>query len=778
MIVTRSWLNEWVDLSDVSSDELYKVLNSIGLEVDKIESSALPDGIVFGHVLKCEKHPDASKLSVCEVDVGSGVNLQIVCGAPNVKEGQDVVVATSGTTMPDGLVIKPVKLRGVESNGMICSAKELGLADINDGILELDSSIGEYKLGTSVNTNHILCDTLIEIELTANRGDCLNIRGVARDISAALDKPLLELNYKESDEKRLGVGRFLHISNSADIDVNLKYKVVEPKEFSLVLLLRLRLAQIGLKIENEIDALMRYITHSCGVLLKAYSYGFFENETTAQINLALDKNSLVSISNSKNEVASIAGLSQSDNSKATTKDHLILIEASYIDPEDISKKVYGKGVKTTDEYYKSSRGSESNLELGLKLSMYLLESYSDSIIYGGVIEHTKDIDSKVISFKKCDIEKIIGLEIDRLHINKILKNLGFATDKTVADNFVVSVPKHRHDIHNIQDIAEEILRIISIDSIPAKAITFSEQNRINSDYIEYKKRSEYRKKAANSGFYESIHFAFDERSSLLKYGFSVLDKKLELLNPIVNTLDTLRTTLLLSLLRSASSNAKNSYSSIRLFEIGSVFSKDREESLKLGVVFSGDKEEDGLLNSGKPQKVDFGYFLKKLSSIIGSFELVNSKPDHKLAHPFISADILIDGKRVGEVFRLHPAIEDEFDLGDTFMCEVEFDKLVFGLKTANEISRFQPSFRDLSLVVPNTIEYKDIKIAIDEVAGSEVKRYYPVDRYTDETLAQSASLTIRFMLQSPTKTFEEDDINSIMNSIQQNLNQKLGIELR
>jgi len=189
MIVTRSWLNEWVDLSNISTDELVKKFNSIGLEVDSISTYEVPKKIVFGRVLECKKHPDADKLNICLVDIGTSTR-QIVCGASNVRAGLDVVVATIGAVMPNGITIKPVKLRGVESEGMICSAKEIGLEEMNAGIIELDSSIGSYALGEEVCENPIFSDDLIEIELTANRGDCLSIRGIARDLCAAYDKSL------------------------------------------------------------------------------------------------------------------------------------------------------------------------------------------------------------------------------------------------------------------------------------------------------------------------------------------------------------------------------------------------------------------------------------------------------------------------------------------------------------------------------------------------------------------------------------------------------------
>ena len=212
MIVTRSWLNEWIDLSGIETQEIAKTLNSIGLEGDRIQEYRVPQKVVFGRVLECEKHPDADKLNVCKVDIGTSVR-QIVRGAKNVRAGLDVVVATIGATLPNGMTIKHAVLRGVDSEGMICSAGEIGLADFSEGIIEVDSSIGEYEIGQEVSTHPIFNDDLIEIELTANRGDCLSIRGVARDLSAAFNRTLKDNFIEEFADEKQGIGGVFALSH-------------------------------------------------------------------------------------------------------------------------------------------------------------------------------------------------------------------------------------------------------------------------------------------------------------------------------------------------------------------------------------------------------------------------------------------------------------------------------------------------------------------------------------------------------------------------------------
>lgn len=777
MIVTRSWLEEWIDLDGISTDELVKTFNSIGLEVDRVKTYDIPKKIIFGKVLECEKHPDAEKLNVCQVDIGASVR-QIVCGASNVRAGLEVVVATIGAVMPSGLVIKPVKLRGVESDGMICSATEIGIEDCQDGILELDNCLGVFSLGQEVCEHPIFSDDLIEIELTANRGDCLSIRGIARDLSAAYDRPLKEKKINENEDKRIGIGRILSLTHKKDLNVNLRYKAIGLKNFKLPFIVKLRLAQIEDKRQTDIESVMLYSTHSSGVILRAYNYDFFceENETMAKIELTQDENGYSCIM--AHTRASVVGISQEESSKVNYDEGIVLIEASYIPPDIISKQMAVHKMDAGPMYYRTSRGSEPELNQGLSFCLDMIEENSESSIFGGKIELSDSYENKNVNITKQEIDAIIGAKIDKTKVTKILTNLGFNISKSQADTFVVSIPRYRHDIVNKQDVVEEIVRLVGIDNIPSKPFIFTEANRLRSDYSLYKKRREFRHRAAYSGFFETVHFVFDEKKVLHEYGFETTLEELELLNPIVSTLDTLRPTLLTGLLKAASLNIKNGYSQVKLFEVGSVFNPKREESLKMSMLFCGDKEKQTLSNAGKPQRIDFAYFVRKISDIIGEFELRQFRTKHSLSHMYQSAEILIQGEVVGELFRVNPNVENSYDLDITFMCELDFDKLPFELKIAHTTSKYQASFRDLSIIMPKEMSYDKLKNVIESSATKELIRFYPVDRYRDESLGDNVSLSIRFMLRSDEKTLEEEDITTSMDAILHALNNELGIGLR
>jgi len=777
MIVTKSWLDEWIDLDGHSTEEIAKTFNAIGLEVDRVHEYRVPEKIVFGKVLECVKHPDADKLNICQVDIGTSTR-QIVCGASNVRAGLDVLVATIGAVMPNGMQIKPVKLRGVESEGMICSAGEVGLEDIGKGIVELDSSIGKFHLGQEVRENPILNDDLIELELTANRGDCLSIRGVARDLSAAFNKPIKEYTYEDNDEKR-GIGRILSLHSEKDLDVSLCYKALDLKALELPLSVKLRLAQINESRETDIESILLYITHSSGVILRAYSHKYFcENEDDVMAKVTLCENEEGYACVGGKEKASTVGIMQYDDSKPTENEGVVILEASYVAPDVISKKMADHEMEAGPMFYKTSRGSEPELSGGLAHCIEFIAANSNSTTFGGNIKFSHTFKEKIVIINQQEIDAIIGATIDKGVISNILKNLGFDISKSSSENFIIQVPQFRHDIEHKQDIIEEIVRMVGIDNIPSKALTLQEDNRLEDDYFTYKKRSVFRHRGAQSGFFETVHFVFDEKKILNSYGFETTKTELELLNPIVQTLDTLRPTLLTGMLKAASNNVKNGYKSVKLFEIGSVFTPSREESTKMAFLLSGDVEAETLANAGKPKAVDFSYFVQKISDVIGAVTLREHTTKHKLSHLYQSAEILVDGSVLGELFRVHPEVEKAYDLPTTFMCELDFSKIPYGLKTAKSSSKYQASFRDLSIIMPQSMHFETVKKVIEANATSELIRFYPVDKYSDETLGDNMSLSLRFVLQSQEKTLEEEDITTSMNTILDALQSELGIGLR
>jgi phenylalanyl-tRNA synthetase beta chain len=776
MIITKSWLNEWIDIEDKSGEELCKTFNAIGLEVDRHEVYSIPPKIVIGKVISCEKHPDADKLNVCQVDIGTSVR-QIVCGASNVRADIHVAVATIGAELPGGLKIKPVELRGVESVGMICSSTELGLPKLEEGIMILDESIGELKLGNELSQNPYFNDELIELELTANRGDCLSINGVARDLSAAYDLELKERQKEIVEEKQIGIGRILHLSHTQQTDVDLMYKAFKQHNFSLPLLLRLRLSMVEEECQSAIDALLFYATYSSGVILRAYGYNAFPmSQEKAHITLDVDENGYM-ITKGKEKVSTV-GIIQYDSSRVTPEDEIVVIEASYIHPDTISRKMAEHKIENGPLFYRTSRGSEPNLEFGLKYCQELLNTYAQTTIFGGTLELRTPREENVLNMSIDDISAIIGMEVDKTHVTQLLKNLGFSMLKSQAGQIVVGIPQYRHDVSHEQDIVEEVVRLIGIDNIPSKPYAFTEKPNSNDASAFFAKRKYYRQCAADCGFYESVHFVFNERAKLKSFGFELVDEELDLLNPIAGTLDTLRSTLLIGLLEAASANTKAGRKQVKLFEVGSVFDAKRNETINMAFVFSGQADSESIANHGKPDTIGFEDFVQNLSNVIGSFELRQVELSHTLAHPYQSAQIIVDGNVAGTLFKVHPSVQKEYDLESTYMCEVYFEGLKYALDVFSAYSKYQASYRDLSVVIPKSLSFAELRAVIQEAQSTEVVRFYPVDTYESEELGDQMSLTLRFMLQSQQKTLEEEDISSSMDSILTALNDKLGISLR
>ena len=776
MIVTRSWLNEFIDISNVSDEKLYETFNSIGLEVDSIQKVEIPKGVVVGEIISCEKHPDADKLNVCQIDVGSGDIRQIVCGASNVVDAKFVAVATVGAVLPGNFEIKDAVLRGVDSAGMVCSSSELGLPVMGKGIMILDESIGELKAGVEFGSYDKVADTIIELELTANRGDCLSIYGVARDLSSALDIDMKPFEYKQAEKMKLGIAREASIHAEGEIDATLKYKLATLESVYDNFLVDLRLAMVGVEADNALDKMMAYTTHATGVILRAYTSSVFANgDSKIAVNVVSKSKGIVEVCGK--ECVSIVGAYQSDESKAKVGEKL-LFEASYIEPNLLSEVVVQNKIKCDELYYKTSRGSNPDLNFGLKYLAYMMDNNSDINCYEGILSVGKDRDKEKILVSATDISSIVGMSIDISKIVTILQKLGFEVSK-ISDNSVsVCVPLFRHDIKNIQDIAEEIVRIIGINNIDAKPLAFVEKPRLNDTIALYKAKKEIKNRAVGAGFYENVSYVFSDRVLLQKYGFITTKEELELANPIVEELNTLRSTILINLLNAVKRNVSYSKKSIPLFEIGAVFDEEREQKEVISIVYAGDDALESVVNAGKPQSIDFASFTSKLAQIIGEFELVKCSYDNYLLHPYQSANIIKDGKVCGFVSKLHPVVQDEFDIPVCFIAEVELEAVTPQHINAKAISKYQGVYKDLSIVLDKAINYYEVAKVLKGADIELLQEFYPIDIYSDEKLGDDKSLTVRFFIQSMEKTLQDSDIEGVVSNIIKLLEDKFSAKLR
>ncbi len=777
MIVTRSWLNEFIDLSAVSNEKLYETFNSIGLEVDSLSQIEIAKKVVIGKILSCEKHPDADKLNVCQIDVGSGIK-QIVCGAANVVNAEYVAVATMGAVLPGDFVIEHATLRGVESEGMVCSSSELGLPDTGKGIMILDESMGELEVGREFGSYLTIADTVVELELTANRGDCLSVYGIARDLSAALDIEMKSFECRQEAKMKLGIAREAEIHTQGEMDADLHYKLATVNNTFGSFLVQLRLAMVGIEAKDKLANIIAYAIHTTGVVLRAYDSKIFRNADNKVAVLPIAKAKGVIEITGNGKVLSVVGVNQHREAVANDETKELLLEASYINPDTLVDAVAGTSLKTDDLYYKTSRGSNPNLEFGLEFLASLMNKYTDISCYEGSLNVGIERKNETIIIDPKEISAIIGMDIEIVKIVTILQKLGFGINAMGHDVVAATVPLFRHDIKHIQDISEEIVRIVGINNIKAKPFVFSEKPRLNDTTERYKAKKEFKNRAVGASFYENVSYVFSERVLLEKYGFSTLDEEFELANPIAEELNTLRSTILVNLLNAVKRNASYSKKSIPLFEMGAVFGSKREQSEVISFVFSGQTENENVRNVGKPKMIDFASFTQKVGAVLGAFELMPCTYDNGLIHPYQSADIMVNGTVCGFLSKLHPTVQESFDIPVTFIAEVNLDAFLSKHINAVPISKFQGVYRDLSVVIDKSLNYYEVAKVLNGLDLAMLKDVYPVDIYEDEKLGDKKSLTVRFFIQSMEKTLEDVDIEAVMGQIVSTLETECKAELR
>ena len=620
---------------------------------------------------------------------------------------------------------------------------------------------------------------IIEVDVTANRGDCQNLHGIAREICTALDLNMKDSHENEDSENLLGIGRIASVRTEDKVNGSFLYKAFELKNaLSENLLTRLRLALIDCQKTNLVERLLEYATFCTGVLFRAYDHAKLVGEgEKAVFDIKNGENGeCVVFCEDKN--LGVAGIYQSDEARVDEGSKVILVEASYVKPDVVSKAIFeNKNLPKGDQVYRSSRGSEPNLAYGADYLFKMLAGFKDSLsLFAGSQQSLLNTEPITLSISLGELKNMIGQEVARNDVVKILKKLGFEIAVNVEqESFNVKVPLFRHDIVNSHDICEEIVRIIGIDNIASTPLNFSEKNRLNKTYFEYKNALNLRRRAADNGFFESVHYVFDSLDELSELNFKPC--KIKILNPINNELNTLRPALVNHLLSSSEKNIKNSKRSVRLFEFGEVFDENANQGLNLGFVVSGLLKEPTLINGAKGEEANFYAFAAMVQNVIGKFEL---KPCQEISYfsPYEQAHIYQNGEKIGYIGRVDARVEAKRDLPKTYVCEINFAKLKFEPILAVPYSKFQSTTRDLSLIVPENFEAGRIYECIRGLNLKELKEFLPVDIYKDAKLNGAISLSLKFTFQDMEKTLEDDDINALMDKILSELKEKLNIGIR
>ncbi|GAA8919758.1 phenylalanine--tRNA ligase subunit beta [Helicobacter pylori] len=744
--------------------KLCEDLSRLGLEVESCIPCVAPKNVVVGKVLEKAPHKNAEKLSVCQVGVGKEV-LQIVCGAKNVAPNQFVPIALNGALIGSTTIAK-TELRGVESYGMICSSSELGFPKINDGILELDESVGELVLGKGLNEYAPFNTHVLEISLTPNRGDCLSVLGVAREISAFYHtplKPIKALNFTpKSDLITLCVGE--------NIESHLAYYLICNHSLKTPLNVKLSLAHNNALSENDLNNFIEFSAHFSGVIMNAYSL----DATPIDLSVKNDENNLESvyINHQKRSTIAIKHQDQKDLSE------YLLLEASYTDPISLSLKLHALKDKTLQKdnalIYRSTRGSNPNLSDGLN---FLSAHLKATILESKQTKHA--LKDRTLKFKLEDITEILGLAIEEGTIQGILKNLGFKVSTKVSNSkpqiLEVVAPNFRHDIKTIQDIAEEILRFVGIEHLISKPLDSVSNKKLNPHYDTHRFFENLKHKALACGFKEVIHYVFYSKEKQQKLGFEVLEDPLELQNPITTELNTLRTSLVCGLLDASLRNKNLGFKSIALYEKGSVYNSKREEIQKLGFLASGLQKKESYPDA-KGKAWDFYSFAECVSKVIGDFSLEKLTTKAPINHPYQSAKIIQNHKIIGVIAKIHPKVIRELDLFESYYAEIDAFKLKRPAMLLKPFSIYPSSVRDLTLIIDENTAFSNIKKVLKDAKIPNLSEILPLDIFKESN--NSIALSVRCVIYSLEKTLNDEEVNSAVQKALEILEKEFNARLK
>ncbi|RVZ53255.1 phenylalanine--tRNA ligase subunit beta [Helicobacter pylori] len=744
--------------------KLCEDLSCLGLEVESCIPCIAPKNVVVGKILEKAPHKNAEKLSVCQVDIGKEV-LQIVCGAKNVAPNQFVPVALNGALIGSTTIAK-TELRGVESCGMICSSNELGFPKINDGILELDESVGELVLGKGLNEYAPFNTHVLEISLTPNRGDCLSVLGIAREVSAFYHtplKPIKALNFTpKSDLITLSVGE--------NVESHLAYYLVCNHSLKTPLKVKLSLAHNNALSENDLNNFIEFSMHFSGVVMNAYSL----DATPIDLSVKNDENDLESvyINHQKRSTIAIKHQDQKDLSE------YLLLEASYTDPISLSLKLHALKDKTLQKdnalIYRSARGSNPNLSDGLN---FLSAHLKAAILESKQTQHS--LKDYALQFKLEDITEILGLVIEEEKIQGILKNLGFKVSTKDPNSktqiLEVVAPNFRHDIKTIQDIAEEILRFVGIDNLVSKSLHCVSSKNSNPHYDTHRFFENLKHKALACGFKEVIHYVFYSKEKQQKLGFEVLEDPLELQNPITTELNTLRTSLVCGLLDASLRNKNLGFKSIALYEKGSVYNSKREEIQKLGFLVSGLQKKESYPDA-KGKAWDFYSFAECVSKVIGDFSLEKLTTQTPINHPYQSAKIIQNHEVIGVIAKIHPKVIQEWDLFESYYAEIDAFKLKRPAMLLKPFSIYPSSVRDLTLIIDENTAFSRIKKALKDAQIPNLSEILPLDIFKESH--NSIALSVRCVIHSLEKTLNDEEVNSAVQKALEILEKEFNARLK
>ena len=807
MLVSLNWLKQYINFDGFTPEELGEKITKAGIEVDGIEYviNEKSKNIVVGHVKECIQHPNADKLKLTQVDVGDEM-LQIICGAPNVAEGQKVVVAKPGAVLPGNFKIKKVKLRGIESNGMICSLQELGVEDrfihpaFAEGIAVLpeDAVVGE-PVDELLNLN----DAILEFDLTPNRADALSMLGVAYEVSAILDKDIdiPTPDVPRSDEK---AEDYISVKvEDTDLcpyyggfiigDVTIKPAPLWMQNYLLA---------AGIRPINNVVDITNYVLLEYGQPLHAFDYDLLGSKEIV-VRRAKDKEEIVTldgqtrtltnenllITNGKEGIA-FAGVMGGANTEVNDETKNVLLEAAYFDAQTIRRAVNQTGLRS-EASTRYEKGIDPNRvrEAGLR-ACELLIKYADGKVAQGVAEvDVLDRSEKTVAVNVAEVNKRLGTDISIEEMEDIFRKLRFTFERN-GEDFTVSIPTRRGDITIFEDMLEEIARIYGYDRIPF-TLPLSGDKPGGLTYEQTLKRN-IKAYMQSVGLSEAITYSLTNKDDVKKLISPELDKAynpISLSMPMSEDHQYLRLSLLPELLNRLTYNVARKQANVALYEIGSIFLSEEEtltkqpkEHPRLAGAITGTWVDHKWQQEVKP--VDF-FVVKGI--VEGLFRYLNIEQTYEQAviddmHPGRCAKILVNGKTVGFLGQIHPNLAKEKDLKETYVFDIDFEYLLQMERpelTYEVIPKYPSILRDVALVVKKDVLAGDLKEEIEKVGAPLVKHVEAFDVYTGENVGEDEkSVAYNIHFQDPEKTLTDEEVDASFKEIVEVLGEKFGASVR
>ncbi|MBI0393365.1 phenylalanine--tRNA ligase subunit beta [Acinetobacter bereziniae] len=791
MKISENWLRTWVNPA-IDSDTLSDQLTMLGLEVDELVPAAKHfTGVVVGEVLTVIQHPDADRLRVTTVNIGSGEPLQIVCGAPNVRVGMKAPVATIGAVLPGDFKIKKGKLRGVESQGMLCGASEIDLEDKIDGLLELPD---DAPVGVNIREYLNLDDHVIDISITPNRGDCFSIRGVAREIGVINQLPVTAPEIKEvaatiADQKQVhvstdGCPRYL-----GRVIKNVNTKAATPAWMEQAL------ARSGIRQHSILVDITNYVLMELGQPLHAFDGGQVQGsvhvrQATANEKLVLLNEQEIELTEDVMVIAddakalAIAGIMGGLSSSVTDATTEIFLESAFFAPLHIAGRARRYGLHT-DASQRYERGVDFELPM---MAMHRASQLIQSLAGGEfgpitVAERTALLPKReAIELTQAQVDQLLGYSVESAFITDALQRLGCDVTVKAEGEWTVVPPSHRYDMAIYQDLIEEVARIHGYDNIQISLPVIDVKLAKHQDQFEL---PQLRQTLVTLGYQEAISFSFADLKLEKQLNSQV--NPLALANPISSDLAVMRSTLLSSLIPCVQYNINRQQSRVRFFELGLRFDYQNAQTIDdlnqiptLAMIAVGSKHAESW--HGKAQAMDFFDFKGEVEEVLaaGRVQVEYVRSEREWLHPGQSAEILIDGKSVGYLGRLHPSLENALDLSTTWVAELD-QSAVLQTYVSNftELSRFPSVRRDIALVISDKINVSEIQQLIEKTGGELLDSTWLFDVYTGQGVEQGKrSLAFALLWQHPSRTLEDAEIKSGMDHIIQVLESTYQATLR